>query len=279
MILLDLKKSTLINKKTGIVVICILLPMIIILLIFLHKFPEKPIEVNTLDSSPRVEMLTEKEVSPVVEDVPVAVLPESLPIHMVSNDDGVNHPIYKEALSLFQHRHYDDALVLLLSDHQSLLLSTQGLSGVLLARTYLAMNKYGLAENVVDQTLSSHLGPEVELISLKAQALFLQKRYRAVVSLLLAHSPDLSHYPYYYVLLANTYIDMNEPLKAVSILQQVVARFPDVGNYWLALAVAYQKTGDAPSALVAYRRAAQLSVENPSVVLFVNEQIHDLSSY
>jgi len=276
--LLDLKKSTLINKQTYIVAICVLLPMIIILLIFLHKFPEKSIETHTLDSPAIVESLEENQVSPVVTDAPVAVLPENLPIHVVSNDDGVNHPIYQEALSLFQHSHYDEALVLL-NANQSLLLTTQGLSGVLLARIYLAIEKYGLAENIVDQTLSLHIGPEVELISLKAQALFLQKRYRAVVSLLSAQSPDLSRYPYYYVLLASTYMHMNQPVKAVSIFQQVVAHFPDVANYWLALAVAYQKTGDAPSALVAYRRSAQLSVENPSLVLFVNEQIHTLSGY
>lgn len=276
--LLDLKKSMRIHKQTLVVAIGVLLPMIIILLIFLHQFPEEAVEGDVHHASEIVDALEENEVRPVVEDVPVTILPESSPIHVVSNDEGVNHPIYQEALSLFQHRHYHDAVVLL-RDNQSLLLSTQGLSGVLLARIYLAIDKYRLAENVVDQTLSLHIGPEVELISLKAQALFLQKRYQAVVSVLSSISPDLSGYPYYYVLLANTYMDMHQPLKAVSIFQQVVARFPDVGNYWLALAVAYQKTGDAPSALVAYRRAAQLSIDNPSVVLFIDEQIHALSGY
>lgn len=198
-------------------------------------------------------------------------------IHVVPDQMGANNPTYQKALTLVHAKQYNQALPLLVDDDE-LLIKTEGLSALLLARIYLATAQYDLVSNVIDHALMLHVGSEVDLLSLKAQALFMQKRYQEVVDVLSIQSPDLAVLPEYYTLLANAYMQLNQPNNAVSVFQQIVAHFPNSAHYWLGLAVAYQKTGDANSALVAYRRAAQLSSNDPQVMLFINQQIESLQA-
>lgn len=198
-------------------------------------------------------------------------------IQMIPNSLGANNPIYQKALGFMQANQYDKALSLLV-DNDDLLLKTQGLSSLLLARIYLTTSQYELADQVLDHALMLHVGAEIDLLALRAQALFMQTKYQETINLLSTQSPDLSTSPEYYALLADAYMHLHQANNAVSIFQQIVARFPNSPKYWLGLAVAYQKTGDASSAIVAYRRAAQLSTDNPQVTLFINQQLQVLQA-
>ncbi|MES2203954.1 MAG: tetratricopeptide repeat protein [Pseudomonadota bacterium] len=198
-------------------------------------------------------------------------------IKVVSDQQGANNATYQKALEYMQLNQYDKALPLL-ENNDSLLLKTQGLSALLLARIYLATAEYELADQVLDRALLLHAGSEVDLLELRAQALFMQKKYQETIDLLSSQSPDLSTSPEYYTLLADAYMHLEQPDNAVSVFQQIVARFPNSPSYWLGLAVAYQKMGEAASAIVAYRRAAQLSPNDPQVTLFINQQLSELQS-
>jgi tetratricopeptide (TPR) repeat protein len=209
------------------------------------------------------------------DDATSAVVVNPVDIQVVPNQLGANNSIYQKALSYMQKNQYNQALPLL-QDNDDLLLKTQGLSALLLARIYLSTGQYVLANIVLDRALMLHAGSDVELIGLKAQVFFMQKQYQEAVDVLSTQSPDLSVYPEYYTLLADAYMHINQPANAASVFEQIVARFPDSANYWLGLAVAYQKNGDANSALVAYHRAAQLSPDDPQVILFINHQIEAL---
>ena len=196
-------------------------------------------------------------------------------IQEVADQQGANNPIYQKALGFMQINQYDKALALLVNN-DNLMLTTQGLSALLLARIYLATGEYELADHVLDRALLLHAGSEMDLLALRAQALFMQRKYQESIDLLASQSPDLGTSPGYYALLADAYMHLDQASNAVSVFQQIVARFPDSPDYWLGLAVAYQKTGDAPSAMVAYRRAAQLSPNDPQVTLFINQQLQAL---
>lgn len=198
-------------------------------------------------------------------------------IQVVPDQLGANNSIYQKALGFMQVNQYDKAL-LLLENNNDLLLKTQGLSALLLARIYLATGSYELADQVLDNALTLHVGSEMDLLALRAQALFMQKKYQETVELLSSQSPDLSSFPGYYALLADAYMHLDQANNAVSVFQQIVARFPNSPDYWLGLAVAYEKTGDAASAMVAYRRAAQLSPDDPQVTLFINQQLQALQT-
>ena len=123
-----------------------------------------------------------------------------------------------------------------------------------------------------------HVGSDTEFLSLKAQSLFMQQRYQEAVELLSSQSPDLSAFPEYYALLADAYMHADQASNAAAIFQQIIARFPTSSDYWLGLAVAQQKAGEVSSALVAYRRAAQLSQDDPQVTLFINQQLQALQA-
>ena len=198
-------------------------------------------------------------------------------IQVVPDQMGANNPTYQKALGFMQVNQYNKALALLV-DNDDLLLKTQGLSALLLARIYLTTGQYELADQVLDHALMLHVGSDMDLLGLRAQALFMQMKYQETIDLLSSQSPDLSTSPGYYALLADTYMHLDQASNAVSVFQQIVARFPNSPDYWLGLAVAYQKTGDASSALVAYRRAAQLSPDDPQVTLFINQQIQVLQA-
>jgi len=198
-------------------------------------------------------------------------------IKVVADPTGTNDPSYQKALGFVQLNQYDKALPLL-KNNDELLLKTQGMSGLLLARIYLMTGQFNLAEDVADNALMLHAGSDMQLLSLKAQALFMQKRYQEAIELLSSQSPDLSTFPEYYSLLADAYMHIGQARNAVSIFQQIVSRFPDSADYWLGLAVAYQKTGEGSSALVAYRRAAQLSRDDPQVSLFISQQLNILQT-
>lgn len=198
-------------------------------------------------------------------------------IQAVPDQVGANNPTYQKALSFMQADQYDKALELV-QNNDELLFKTQGLSGLLLARIYLTIEKYDLADEAVEHAMMLHAGSAIELLSLKAQALFMQKRYQEAIELLSSQSPDLSTFPEYYALLADAYMHVDQASNAVSIFQQIVARFPNSAEYWLGLAVACQKSGEASSAVVAYRRAAQLSQEDPQVSLFINQQLSVLQA-
>lgn len=198
-------------------------------------------------------------------------------IQVVPDQIGANNPTYQKALSFMQMNQYDKALPLLV-DNDDLLMKTQGLSALLLARIYLTTGQFALADEVLDHAIMLHVGSDMELLGLRAQALFMQHQYQEAVDLLSTQSPDLTASPGYYSLLADAYMHLEQPDNAASIFQQIVARFPDSPEYWLGLAVAYQKTGDATGAIVAYRRAAQLSQNDPQVTLFINQQLQALQA-
>lgn len=196
-------------------------------------------------------------------------------IKATPDQQGANNPTYQKALEFMQYNQYDKALALLVN-HDDLLLKTQGLSALLLARIYLTTGEYELADHVLDRALLLHVGSEIDMLGLRAQALFMQRKYQETIDLLSSQSPDLSTSPEYYALLADAYMHLDQASNAVSVFQQIVAQFPNSPHYWLGLAVAYQKTGDAGSAIVAYRRAAQLSANDPQVTLFINQQLQAL---
>lgn len=198
-------------------------------------------------------------------------------IQTVPDDLGANNPVYLKALEFMQANQYDKALSLL-ENNEGLLLKTQGLSALLLARIYLATGEYELADKTLDRAMMLHAGSEMDLLALRAQALFMQRKYQETIDLLSSQSPDLTSSPSYYALLADAYMHLDQASNAVSVFQQIVARFPNSPEYWLGLAVAYQKTGDASSAMVAYRRAAQLSPDDPQVTLFINQQLQSLET-
>lgn len=198
-------------------------------------------------------------------------------IQTVPDDLGANNPVYLKALGFMQANQYDKALPLL-ENNEGLLLKTQGLSALLLARIYLATGEYELADKTLDRAMMLHAGSEMDLLALRAQALFMQRKYQETIDLLSSQSPDLTSSPSYYALLADAYMHLDQASNAVSVFQQIVARFPNSPEYWLGLAVAYQKTGDASSAMVAYRRAAQLSPDDPQVTLFINQQLQVLEA-
>ncbi len=208
-------------------------------------------------------------------DVSSSTAVQPITIDVVPDEKGANNAIYQQALHFTQKKQYNRALTLL-ENNDDLLLKTDGLSALLLARIYLITGEYILANDALDRALMMRVGSETDLIELKAQALFMQHKYQETVDLLSSQSPDLSTAPEYYALLANAYMHLNQPKNASSVFEQIVARFPESANYWLGLAVAYHKMGDATSALVAYHRAAQLSSDDPQVVLFINQQIEAL---
>ena len=198
-------------------------------------------------------------------------------IQKVSNQLGADNPTYQQALNFTQLTQYDKAIPLLVNNDK-LIIETQGLAALLLAKIYIMTNQYDLADDVLEHSTQLNAGSSVEVVALRAQSKFMQQQYQQVVNILAPQSPDLSSFPGYYALLAAAYMRLDQPNNAVSIFQQIVAKFPTSANYWLGLALAYQKSGDVNSALIAYRRAAQLSESNPQVLLFINQQLHTLQA-
>ncbi len=196
-------------------------------------------------------------------------------IQKVSSQIGANNPTYQQALNFTQLTQYDKAIPLLVNNDK-LIVETQGLSALLLAKIYIMTTQYDLANDVLERSVQLNAGSSVEVAALRAQAMFMQQQYQQAVNLLAAQSPELSSFPGYYALLAAAYMRLDQPGNAVSIFQQIVAKFPTSADYWLGLAVAYQKSGDVNSALIAYRRAAQLNENDPQVLLFINQQLQVL---
>lgn len=196
-------------------------------------------------------------------------------IKTVTNDMGENNPTYQKALGFMQNQQYNKALALLV-ENDALLFKTQGLSALLMTHIYLTTGEYALAEEAIEHALLLHPGSELALLELKAQTCFMQQRYSEALTILSANSPSLVENPEYYALLANVYIQLEQPANAISVFEQIVAQFPSSAEYWLGLAVAYQKAGEVDSALVAYRRASQLSQDDPQVSLFINQQLERL---
>ncbi len=220
-----------------------------------------------------------EEASPDVESVEDTSSDQrgTVSIQKVSSQIGANNPTYQQALNFTQLTQYDKAIPLLVNNDK-LIIETQGLSALLLAKIYIMTNQYNLADDVLEHSTQLNAGSGVEIVALRAQSKFMQQQYQQVVNLLAPQSPDLSSFPGYYALLAAAYMRLDQPSNAVSIFQQIVAKFPTSANYWLGLALAYQKSGDVNSALIAYRRAAQLSESNPQVLLFINQQLHTLQA-
>ncbi len=198
-------------------------------------------------------------------------------IQKVSSQIGANNPTYQQALNFTQLTQYDKAIPLLVNNDK-LIIETQGLSALLLAKIYIMTSQYNLADDVLEHSTQLNAGSSVEVVALRAQSKFMQQQYQQAVNILAPQSPDLSSFPGYYALLAAAYMRLDQPSNAVSIFQQIVAKFPTSPNYWLGLALAYQKSGDVNSALIAYRRAAQLSESNPQVLLFINQQLRTLQA-
>lgn len=239
-----------------------------------RRYPLSPSSEN----APNMESLTSTEVSMAASTEEASSAPEpSVGITAITDETGENNPVYQHAWQLVNEKKYNQALGLLI-ENDPVLFKTKGLSALLAARVYLTLGKYALAEETLEHALAVHAGAELALLELKAQVYFMQQRYTEALAILSLNSPSLSDYPEYYALLANVYLSIEQPANAASVFQQIVAKFPNSAAYWLGLALAYQKLGEVDSALVAYRRAAQMSQEDPQVSLFIQQQLEILQS-
>ena len=99
---------------------------------------------------------------------------------------------------------------------------------------------------------------------------------RAIVILEQAQ-PDIMENPEYHSFLAALYQKLFMHERAIGKYRQVLSLRPDVGAWWLGLAISLEGKGQVADAIAAYRTARKSSNLNDNIIAYINGRLNILS--
>jgi len=142
---------------------------------------------------------------------------------------------------------------------------------LLLANTLLQLGQIKKASALLNQ--GTILFPQnIQLINLSSQLFLQNKQARPALILLQQVDDKYITDETYLALLAAAYQQTNAPLKSSQVYQKLISINTDKAEYWLGLAIAYEKQNNKQQALNAYQQALNKNSLKPPIVSYIKQR-------
>lgn len=143
---------------------------------------------------------------------------------------------------------------------------------LILANHLLNKGMTSKTETMLDQGLQL-LPHNKQLISFRSQLFLQNKQPLAALSLLHQINSSDSQDEMYLSLLASAYQQTKDHVKSLQTYQKLLSINPKKAEYWLGLAIALEKQGNAKQALSAYQFALNKKTLKSAVVSYINRRV------